>query len=220
MPTSIEVETKIELDERDFERVRRAGTVRKCVEQLNVYYDQDWKLAKRAATFRIRMLEGEPPIVTLKVPVRRHRGRREAKEVELGLRTIEEQLSLWSSRRTIDVRSHLPANFRKEMVRLGIRVLSRVGWIRNRRYVVEFDPVGSLELDRIELPDGTVAFEAEIESPDLAVHQRLSELIHQLAPSARAAHVSKFERFVVALRRLAALEQSAASVAGGDRSDG
>src|SRR5205809_7638472 len=133
MPTSIEVETKIELDERDFERVRHAGILRKCVDQLNIYYDQDWKLAKRAATFRIRMLQGEPPIVTLKVPLRKHSGRREAREVELGLRTIERQLSLWRSRRVIEVRHHLPATFRKEMTRLGIRVLHRVGWVRNMR---------------------------------------------------------------------------------------
>jgi hypothetical protein len=78
---------------------------------------------------------------------------------------------------------------------MDVKALHRVGWVRNRRLLILISGVGHLELDRLELPDGTVVHEAEIECADVPTHERLVELIRIHFPAAKASRLSKFQRF-------------------------
>lgn len=193
MKKAIEAETKLQLDREGASAVLTAGRVDHCVEQLNIYYDWEWRLADQAATFRVR-LEGKGlPTVTLKLPLRaKVNGPRRMRELEL----VEAQLSLWpSSRRFIDVKANLPDALARPLLEFGIPRLARVGSMRNRRSIVVFEGVGTLEVDMLRLPKGALHYEAEIESPDPATHERLSDLVRSLAPNATPARVSKFALF-------------------------
>ncbi len=164
---NLEVETKFELDEAGFERLKSAGRVEVCL-QLNVYFDRDWALADRAATFRIRSGSGTPT-ATLKLTVEQHGARRTAREVEVLLtRGRPIARSLPRARRHLDVARDLPHELKIEMMQLGIESLDRVGWMRNERHIVHLKRGGRVELDRLILPNGATVFEAEIESPPVS----------------------------------------------------
>ena len=68
--------------------------------------------------------------------------------------------------------------------------------MRNLRCVVEWEGVGSVELDRITLPDGSFHYEVEIEDPREEEHRALVKKVKSLAPSARFSGVGKFSRFM------------------------
>lgn len=196
MRVDSEVETKFELDERGFERLKSAGRVEKCTRQLNVYFDANWALANKAATFRIRFTSDGPPEATLKLPITQNDATRTMKEIEVLLREQEtaDRFSPVPHRR-LDVSRDLPVELRSEILRLGVKSLERVGWIRNTRYVVTVEAGGQIELDRTSLPDGSTVFEAEVESPDAAVHRKLSQFILKQVPWAKPSRMSKFQRF-------------------------
>src|SRR6266576_5252512 len=80
-----EIETKFELDERGFRRLKSSGRVEKCTRQLNVYFDANWVLANKAVTFRIRFTLDAAPQATLKLPVRQDGATRTMKEIEVVL---------------------------------------------------------------------------------------------------------------------------------------
>lgn len=192
----LEVETKLELNERDFWTVLSNGLLRKRAAQLNVYFDSDWRLASISATCRIR-LGGDLPRLTLKLPVAWHGGTRVMRELEesIDIRSIRSAAagSVW--RKGLEVQSHLPEHFRGDLLRLGLSRLECVGWTRNTRYLVTFGDFGEIELDALRLPNGRRVYEAEIEHFDCRVHGRLVALLRSLAPSAQPSTVSKFERF-------------------------
>jgi uncharacterized protein YjbK len=191
-----EIETKFELDESGFQRLKAAGRVESCTQQLNVYFDDNWSLANQAATFRIRFTPDGPPEATLKVPVSQEDATRTMKEIEVLLREHragDRFVSL--PHRRLDVSRDLPFELRSEILRLGVKSLQRVGWMRNTRYVVAIEPEGQIELDRTILPDGSTVFEAEVESEDAVTHRKLSRFILSRVPWAKPSGMSKFQRF-------------------------
>jgi uncharacterized protein YjbK len=203
MNVGSETETKYELDERGFERLKSAARIEKCTRQLNVYFDANWILANRAATFRIRFTPDASPEATLKLPVARNGATRTMKEIEVPLQTANRTLL---PHRRLDVSRDLPFELAAEILRLGVKRLERVGWMRNTRYVVSIESGGQIELDRTTLPDGSTVFEAEIESADVAIHRKLSQFILSNVPWARPSLMSKFQRFRKAAEAINARE--------------
>lgn len=198
MGTTLEVESKFELDASGFDRLRDHGVVVRCVDQLNVYYDREWKLAEARATCRVRFSNGAMPVLTVKLPV----------SVELGVRRMIEFEFPVARRRyvravaqqaEIDVDRELPPDVGESLLNLGVNRLQRLGWIRNQRYVVAIEGIGELELDVARLPDGSTIYEVEIETPDEALRTRLAEWVLAVVPEASPSLTSKFQRFRAAL---------------------
>ena len=102
-------------------------------------------------------------------------------------------------RRRLRVATDLPEDFAGPLAAMGIRELTRLGWMRNRRCILDLPPDGRVELDRVVLPGGEVIQEVEIEEERVAVHEALTARILQYAPSARPSRVGKFTRFLQAL---------------------
>jgi uncharacterized protein YjbK len=196
-----ETETKLELSEQDFYAVLHAGSVRKRTAQLNIYFDCDWHLASLAATCRVRIAP-EQAQLTVKIPAGLNGTARLMREIDVPI-----ELHEWRAthappwRRGLNVMRDLPQEVRSELESLGLERLECQGWARNTRYLVRFPGLGDIELDYLRLPKGMKIYEAEIEHPDLHVHQQMTRLIHSLAPSARSVEISKFERFRRALTR-------------------
>lgn len=196
MTVSSEVETKFELDENGFERLKSAGRIEKCIHQLNVYFDANWVLANRSITFRVRFTPSSPPEATLKLPVTVDGLTRTMKEIDVPVGQLHDSPeTVRLPHRHLDVDKDLPTVLKTEMRRLGLKSLERVGWMRNTRYVIRIDTHGSIELDCTILPDGSTVFEAEIESPDSAVHRKLSQFLLSMVPWAQPSRISKFQRF-------------------------
>jgi uncharacterized protein YjbK len=192
--SSTEVESKFALDAADFDRLRHLAKVQRCVQQLNVYFDYAWRLANISATFRVRFSEGDPPILTLKLPVSAAGGIRVMNEFEYELST--EAYSPESVRHTeFDVDRQLPPEVGERLLGLGLNRLQYLGGMRNCRYVAEVEGIGDIELDEVVLPDGTHYYEAEIEESDLRRHQQLADWVRAAAPNARPSQLSKFQRF-------------------------
>lgn len=209
MPSFTEVESKFALDVEDFNRLRRSGRLQRCVNQLNVYYDQSWRLAKLSATFRIRFSDGSDPILTLKLPVSTPEGPRVMREFEYKLPNdaySQEKLR----HAEFDVDRELPPEIGEPLLGLGLNRLQYLGGMRNCRYIIVIENLGNIELDEVSLPDGTQYYEAEIEDPDAERHRRITEWLHSAAPTARRSHLSKFQRFreAVSASRLAEVASS------------
>jgi hypothetical protein len=200
MVNKVEVESKLQLSRESFEALLKRGQVKKVVEQLNVYYDHDWLLAQNNATFRVRLAIGSMPSVTLKL-AKSHRGHeRVALEVERPPEMAFPLRPHWRAvSRCINVEKDLSLEYRNELLGLNLSFLSRVGWMRNRRHIVEFKPVGTLEADLVWLPNGEQFFEVEIETDDDSERARLVEFVCSVAPTCTPSLVSKFERFRRAL---------------------
>lgn len=193
--TGYEVESKVELNRSDFERLLESGSICQRVDQLNVYYDSDGALSRSSATFRMRFTSTAEAVMTLKIPVRTVEGPRECVEIEQPLRGCAFKTPL----KEMDVRSDLPTEFVAPLCRLGVERLERVGWMRTRRWVLRLLDDLTVELDQVQLPGGHLFFEAEVEDDRPEVHKRAIELIRKLALSARPSLLSKYERFFQAL---------------------
>jgi uncharacterized protein YjbK len=192
----VERETKLVLDAADFQRLLTLCTVRKCTDQLNVYYDHRGMLARAGATCRIRLARGAPATMTLKLPGQWSGTRRDAPEIEAEL---DARPSRSTPLRRMDP-GDTPAEVAACLERLGVPHLERLGWLRNSRWHVSLQGL-DFELDRAALPDGSTLFEVEIESDDAHRHERVVQLLAGLVPSARPSKTSKFERFSATIRR-------------------
>lgn len=191
---NLEVETKLALTRDDYERLVSACTVKRVVDQLNVYYDVGGVLADKAITLRVRYCGGRTPVITMKLP---HAYNGEARE----MLEIEEPCEGDRLGRSISVRSDLSHRFWAPLQELGIDALCRVGWLRTLRLIVDLPGGAEVELDKVALPDGSLYYEAEIESPDLATHVRVAKTLRALATHSQLSTLSKFERFTEAVRR-------------------
>jgi uncharacterized protein YjbK len=196
MRSSLEVESKLELSRFDFEHLLGSGQTQKTTEQLNVYYDSEGLLAASGSTFRVRFATGRMPVVTLKIPIYSHDGCRTSREIEAPItQAIASLRGRVSIPRIIDVQRLLAPDFADALSKLNISTLRRVGYMRNRRHVVEFAGLGTVELDWAKLPDGKDFYEAEIESDDFEERRRLVDFVRQVVPASRPSTISKFERF-------------------------
>ena len=210
----LEQETKLLISPDDYRRILEVGTVRECTDQLNVYLHDPDRLAERGETFRVRFETGRDPVATLKLPVAWKGGMRQMVEVERPLSELGPGFHP-RPRRWIPIDAHVPEGFMEHLQALGITRVRRLGWMRNRRCVVELpgrtaeespphgadDPSqgGTVEVDRYTLPGGEVLHEVEIEHPVEAVHRMLVARVKELAPSAEVTRMGKFSRFLEAL---------------------
>ena len=190
----IEKETKLTVSREDYDRIRERGRVLECREQLNVYLHDPARLHEGLGYFRVRYETGNDPVATLKIPVGWEGGVRKMLEMERPLREMGPGL-FPRPRRRIRVQDDLPGELGQHFLSLGITRLRRLGWMRNLRCVVEVG-VGEVELDRTQLPDGTLLYEVEIETPDDALRTALADKIREWAPSAQESQLGKFSRFL------------------------
>lgn len=193
--SQVEIESKVELSEQDYEHLLARGIVHRCIHQLNVYYDSDDRLSREAITLRVRYSLQEKPRLTLKIPTARDEEQRQALE-------IEADYGNWLPSRVVRVEGELPSAFHSFLLARGINSLRRVGWMRTVRQEVQLPTGGKVELDRVSLPGGAMFFEAEIEDAQADGHRRtvqaLIDMIGVIKPSMR----SKYERFLQASRPL------------------
>jgi adenylate cyclase class IV len=188
MATATEVETKLHVDAGGYLRILYSGKLISRVDQLNAYYDDQWRLADSGATFRVRLSNGEQSKMTLKLPARWNGESRSCTE-------IEEPLDFGLRPPRCLLCATIPQPFGKPLRDLGIESVRRVGAMRNRRSVVQLGSVGTVELDYARLPGGIDFFEVEIESPDADARRQLAGTVRELAAGATVSHISKFERF-------------------------
>ena len=191
--SGLEVESKFELSEEDFHRLRDDGEVVECQEQLNVYYDAEGQLANSAITFRVRVIPGGTPRMTLKIPMECRGGTRHAIE-------IEAECARWIPSRFLSVNADLPHELSAPLCERGIHSVQRLGSMRTTRWVVALADDLEIELDRVDLPGGRVFFEAEVEEAEAEKRQRTVEQLRLRVSAAKPSSVSKFERFVSSLR--------------------
>jgi hypothetical protein len=194
--TALEVEAKLELQRDVYVELLQIGSIKREIEQLNVYYDSEWILAGQGATFRVRFARGAEPVCTLKLPISSDSsGLRVSREIEEPLQAATFRLgSSIALPRIFSVQS-LSAQYRDALRDVNVDRLRRVGWVRNLRTAVEIPGLGEVEVDQLRLPNGTTFFEAEIEHADRAVIGRLSRFLTQRWPTVRPSNVGKFERF-------------------------
>jgi hypothetical protein len=209
-----EVETKFELEEDGFQRLFLAARVEKTVHQRNVYYDQGGRLARLAATCRLRLSDGEDATFTIKFPVSWHGGQRTANEFEV----VISQATARSLPKRLDVNSDLPPRLAQPLLSLGVTELCCWGESENWRTSAFVEGRGRVELDRLALPDGETVYEAEIETPDQRTHEELSNWIWGLVPSARHSTISKSQRLLAAIRSLSQGEPAASNRVGDNNS--
>jgi inorganic triphosphatase YgiF len=193
---AIEVEAKLELQRDAYIELLQIGSIKQEIEQLNVYYDSEWILAGHGATFRVRFARGALPVCTLKIPISvDNSGLRVSREIEEPLQaaTTRPAASI-APARSFPVQS-LSARYRDALGSVNVDRLRRVGWVRNRRTVIEIRGLGEVEVDQLRLPNGITFFEAEIEHADRAVIGALSQFLRQRWPSVRPSSMGKFERF-------------------------
>jgi uncharacterized protein YjbK len=196
----IERETKLVLSLEDYERLRARGRTLECRDQLNVYLHDPLRLKEELGYFRVRFESGRVPVATLKIPVGWRGEMREMVEVEAPLSELGPALYPWPHR-WVSVGAGVPGEFKEHLQALGIRRLRRLGWMRNHRLVLDLEGTGTVELDRTRLPNGTVHYEVEVETPREDLHLALVERVRSIVPSAAFSRIGKFSRFLSALTR-------------------
>lgn len=196
----IEKETKLTVSPEDYDLIRGRGRVLECRKQFNVYLHDPSRLHQGLGYFRVRYETGKDPVATLKIPVGWEGAVRRMVEIERPLRELGPGL-FPRPRRRIQVRDDIPGELGQHFLALGITSLRRLGWMRNLRCVVDVGE-GVVELDQTRLPDGSVHFEVEIETPDDALQAALAATIREWAPSAVESQVGKFSRFLASLDSL------------------
>lgn len=198
----MEVEIKLALaGQADYDRVRAAlGSAARTVEQINHYFETpDGRLRGAHAMLRVREGDGEP-IATLKLRAQLTSGVMQAREVEAPVEPAVWAAVLRGERglESVDVE---PVRMALDHVGAGARLLPQ-GTMRNRR---ELHPLGggfTAELDRTELPDGSVDFEVEVETPDPATaREHVARILDDCGAAWHEQSQSKYERFLHAVAR-------------------
>lgn len=196
---AIENEAKFELSSATYEAILGASRFLHGRLQCNQYFDDDWKLADRGATFRFR-IERET-LCMLKIPApTTFDGVRSSLETARPL--TEAFVGPLPRSRAFDV-SALIEDYRVPLLALKVHRLSRLGEMWNDRVTVHLEGLGELELDRASLPDGSLLFELEIERPNA---EDIGPVVAELRarwPDLKASELSKFQRFRRALQAAA-----------------
>jgi hypothetical protein len=195
----VEKETKLTVSAEDYDLILRRRSVLDRRDQLNIYLHDPSRLQESLGYFRVRFETGRAAVATLKIPLSWEGGVRCMVEIERPLRELGEGF-FPRPRRRILVSTGLPTELGAFFARVGIEEVRRLGWVRNLRCVVDVGG-GTVELDRTQLPDGSVHHEVEIDTPDDALHQTLAAVVRSWAPSASESRTGKFTLFLEALRR-------------------
>jgi uncharacterized protein YjbK len=196
-----EREAKLTLSRADYLRLREIFPVQECREQLNIYFHDPTRLHEGLGYLRVRFEPQREPWAALKIPRGWDGEVREMFEVEEPLRRFGPGL-FPRPRRRIEVATDLTREMAEHFSSVGITHLRRLGWMRNRRCLMEVDDHGLVELDRTELPGGTVHYEVEVETTDQIRMRAILTRIRDLTPSASASRVGKFSRFLEAIAGL------------------
>jgi hypothetical protein len=197
----MEIEIKLELDADGAARAIALGTVERRDDQLNVYFDDAWRLSASGMTVRVRFTGGAQPVLTAKILKSWEGFRRTMEEIEMPLVHGMGQPSR-SAPRSIDVDRDLTGAIRAVLVGAGFHTLHRVGWVRNLRTVVALPGGDRFEVDRTRYPDGSVMYEVEIETDDRQASDRILDLVQGAVPTAVLSQVGKYGK----LRRMLATE--------------
>lgn len=200
MIRSCEVESKWSISSSGFDLLLATFRTLRSIDQLNIYFDQSWVLARAGATCRLRLAPQEWGMFTLKLPGSWTKdGTRKAVELEMpAYEVFAGDFSLY--RAEID-RMQLVPEVRDALQPLNVSRLARVGCMRNTRHVLELPSGGTFELDRFSLPGGAVGYEVEVEEADDDLRAAVVASIRQLVPTATPSGVSKFQRFTEAAQR-------------------
>ena len=193
----VEKEAKLTVSLQDYDRVKAAGRVLSCRDQLNVYLHDPSRLHEGLGYLRVRYEAGREPVATLKVPKGWDGEVREMMEVEVPLREFGPGLFPWP-RRLVGLED-LSGEMAEHFLAHRILRLRRLGWMRNLRCVVELGALGSVELDRTQLPGGEIHHEVEVETQDDGALRVLVARIREIAPSAEPSRVGKFSLFLEAV---------------------
>lgn len=198
---NLEIEAKLLLDRTSFDHLLCLGRVVRIIEQVNIYYDDDWRLAKKGSTFRIRLSPNSIPTVTLKLALNASDISRTSREIEAEIgQAIATVGNAKFIPRQLNVESDVSPLFRKALLQTDVAHLWRLGSMRNRRHLVQFGDLGTAELDWVQLPTGANVFEVEIERDTAANLIELTKMIMHVVPDATPSRISKFERFRRALQ--------------------
>lgn len=201
MTAQREVESKWALTAAGFEALVSSCREIRAVDQLNIYFDDSWALARAGATCRLRLAPCQVGVFTLKLPgTWTTDGTRSAREIEMPVPDVF--VAHYSLFRVEIDRSSLAPEFSDALRPLNVSRLARVGRMRNRRRLMQLPSGASFELDRFSLPGGEVGYEVEVEEPDDRLRSEVVALIRGLVPSARPSTTSKFQRFTEAAQRL------------------
>ncbi|MFC1484591.1 CYTH domain-containing protein [Candidatus Neomarinimicrobiota bacterium] len=196
-----EIESKLEISEVDFGKVINMCEVIDSVELLNVYYDEHEILSNESATFRIRLSSCKEPTITLKLPIKNRKIRREAVEINKNMHKNRYMVP----HIRYDVRNELPKEINKYLVKRGIEHLHRLGWIRVHRFQLRVHDDGPyFEMDMVKFPDGQLYYEVEIEGAEATKHHQIIRYIKSIASSAEPSPYNKYQRFSKSLKRTAA----------------
>ncbi|MCH2449134.1 MAG: CYTH domain-containing protein [Gracilimonas sp.] len=195
---SIEIESKLELNSEDFDKLKSSGRIKCFKDQLNIYFDSNNSLSERGITFRIRLIPGSFPVLTLKIPRSISEESRNCIEIEKELRT---DFKL-SKTKKINIKKELPNEFSELLENLNIELLERIGYMRTHRWVAELPNGIDVELDEVRLPTGQKFFEVEIENDVLDQRESAINIIRQITGFSQPSLQSKYERFREALEIL------------------
>lgn len=199
MSQPVEVESKWTISRFDYDHLIGQCSVVNRVEQLNVYFDEQWALAEAGATCRIRFLPGESPTFALKVPVSWDSdGTRRSIEIESPAHAAFSQFSLFLMAFEFE---HFMPEVRRALQPLHVSTLRRVGRMRNVRQILRLPSGKTFELDSFTLPGGEIGYEAEVEEIDDLLRSMIVSEIRKITPSALPSRLSKFQRFTEAARR-------------------
>ncbi|MEO9887878.1 MAG: CYTH domain-containing protein [Balneola sp.] len=195
---SRELESKFEVSQEDFVKIKETGKIKELREQLNIYFDHENYLSSRSITFRIRVSSKSNPKMTLKIPAHQELGFREVIEIEKELDSDFD----FSSVSKIDIDNELPKEFRDYLQFFNLKELNKIGSMKTNRWVTYLNPQIEVELDEVELPNGNMFFEVEVENDEYdyrkAAENILKDIAHNIIPS----RCSKYERFTEAINNL------------------
>lgn len=188
MPT--EIETKVELSEKQFRQVLSASQVVSDAQLVNIYYDSNGKIARMGGSFRIRFRDGKAPQMTLKIPIDHKDGCWSATEVEEDLpHDVGEPASLV-------VNLDVPKPIRPYLQNLDIRRVAKLGKMQTHRTVARLPGGIMAEFDQVTLPNGEMFFEIEIENDEKNDHQAALIDIRAIIGEITFSEMSKFQRFL------------------------
>lgn len=192
-----EVESKWLISSKGFDALKSSCLTLRRTDQLNIYFDQSWILARAGATCRLRLARQQVGLFMLKLPgVWGTDGTRKAIELEMSANAVcVGGLSLYQSE--IDG-ALLAGEIRDALQQLNVSRLARVGRMRNTRHVLQLPSGGIFELDRFSLPGGEICYEVEVEEANDEVRGATVGAIRQFDPTARPSSTSKFQRFTEA----------------------
>ncbi len=199
--TNLEKETKFETSRQDFKRLLSSFSVQSQRKLTNVYYDDaHHSLALADATFRIRLFDApaDCPVITLKIPTEYQNGVRVCVEAEI----IAPRHYYDSCPSKIDLNQDMYCNMLKYLKPFNISILLRLGSMCTTRYKLMVDDEILVDLDHVDLPNGTSFYEIEFESQSISEHGFFARKVLPSLQCVKPSRISKYQRFIRVIKGL------------------